>query len=60
MTATSRMICPQCGDEMNHHADKMVQSSGTPGSGADDHFEGGTITEFHTCANCGAGATRPA
>jgi len=60
MTSTARMICPECGDEMNHHADKVVHSSATPDSDADDLFGDGTVTEFHTCPNCGSGAARRA
>lgn len=59
MPVTSPMICPECGDEMNHHADKLVHSS-EPRDSANNHFEDGIETEFHACANCGAGATRQA
>ncbi|HEY4675650.1 MAG TPA: hypothetical protein VIJ01_00730 [Candidatus Angelobacter sp.] len=55
---TSPMICPECGGEMNHHADKLVHSSEPPGSSANHHFEDGTVTEFHTCGKCGIGAAR--
>ena len=24
--AKSKMICPKCGNEMNHHADKLIYS----------------------------------
>ena len=25
--ASRKMICPKCGNEMNHHADKLIYSS---------------------------------
>jgi len=25
--AKSKMICPKCGNEMNHHADKLIYSN---------------------------------
>jgi predicted RNA-binding Zn-ribbon protein involved in translation (DUF1610 family) len=55
---TSRMICPKCGDAMNHHADKLIH----PGTPADakhvDPALGGPIEETHSCPACGAVASR--
>jgi hypothetical protein len=43
-----KMICTECGLEMNHHADKLVYSDG-----ATDAMLGGAIEEFHACPGCG-------
>jgi ribosomal protein S27AE len=56
MTETDKMKCPDCGAEMNHHADKLVYDA-APGEETD---EGGRILESHTCPNCGHSATRTA
>jgi hypothetical protein len=53
----SKMICPSCKVEMNHHCDKLVYNAG---AGAPDPNLGGSIEEFHTCPRCGGGASRPA
>jgi ribosomal protein S27AE len=54
MPENDKMKCPNCGAEMNHHADKIVYDA-EPDGGAD---EGGVIFEAHTCPNCGRSATR--
>jgi hypothetical protein len=55
-----KMICPSCKVEMNHHCDKLVYNAGTQEAGAADAKLGGTIEEFHTCPECGGGASRHA
>jgi ribosomal protein S27AE len=50
MAETGKMKCPDCGAEMNHHADKLVRE------GADD--EGEVMLEAHACPGCGRAATR--
>ena len=55
MHANDKMRCPDCGAEMNHHADKIVYDA-APGDDASD--EGGRILEAHTCPGCGRSATR--
>ena len=58
--AKRKMICPECGDEMNHHADKLIYSP-EPAVGATiDSSLGGSVEETHCCAACGAVASRPA
>ena len=52
MPETDKMKCPDCGAEMNHHADKLHY-----GDAADDDA-GGVIIEAHTCPACGRSATR--
>lgn len=55
MAETDMMNCPDCGAEMNHHADKLVHDSEPDDEGAD---EDGFILEAHACPNCGHSATR--
>ena len=56
----SKMICPRCGIEMNHHSDKIVYAADTEQAAPTDPTLGGFIEEFHTCPKCGGGATRHA
>jgi predicted RNA-binding Zn-ribbon protein involved in translation (DUF1610 family) len=50
----SKMICPDCGVEMNHHADKIDYSADDP-----KHYDP-FVEEAHTCPMCGKTHTRPA
>jgi hypothetical protein len=52
---SEKMICPDCGIEMNHHADKI--DYGAPFDRMDPEF-GGVMEEFHTCRLCGKSLTR--
>ena len=52
MPETDKMNCPDCGAEMNHHADKLDYGTDTE--------EGGLVIEAHTCPDCGRTSTRPA
>ena len=54
----SKMICPQCGLEMNHHSDKIVYGADPESAAPTDPTLGGFIEEFHTCPKCGGGASR--
>ena len=56
MPETNKMNCPDCGAEMNHHADKLVYDAASD----EDADEGGVILEAHTCPGCGRSATRAA
>ena len=49
------MICPKCGAEMNHHADKIDYAS--EDESVDTVF-GGVLKEIHTCPQCGHIETR--
>jgi ribosomal protein S27AE len=51
----TNVICPHCGTEMNHHADKVVYSSEKSRSEA---ILDETIYEVHACPNCGLGSSR--
>ena len=56
--AKSKMICPKCGDEMNHHADKLVDPVTPEDRKHVNATLGGVIEETHCCPGCGAVATR--
>ena len=54
------MICPACGAEMNHHAEKLVHVhlKGSADEARLDPVLGGIVEELHTCPACGANASR--
>lgn len=60
--ASSKIVCPHCGEQMNHHAEKIVYSTGRlPGevAGPDrDVVPRVTLEEFHSCPNCGQTESR--
>ena len=49
--AKLKMICPDCGAEMNHHAMKIAYSIDDPKL-VDAVFDG-VMKEVHTCPECG-------
>lgn len=51
--AESKMICPRCGAEMNHHAEKIDYTAALDEEGAVDEETGGILEEIHTCPKCG-------
>jgi hypothetical protein len=59
MSARSRVSCPNCGGEMNHHADKVDFSASLEDGDAMDPDLGGVLAEFHTCAGCKLVVERP-
>jgi ribosomal protein S27AE len=48
--ARTKMICPNCGAEMNHHATKTDPSQ-TPSEQESEIF-GGVVQEVHSCPHC--------
>ncbi len=46
----NKMICPDCGVEMNYHADKIDYSVDPKNADPD---LGGVLEEAHTCPSCG-------
>lgn len=60
MTKIDRMICPDCGVEMNHHADKMDFNDAPDEFPTSDTDSGGVLIEAHACPECGGTATRTA
>jgi predicted RNA-binding Zn-ribbon protein involved in translation (DUF1610 family) len=51
MSQSDKMICPECGAEMNHHAMKIDYDM-DDWSSVDPVF-GGVLKEAHTCPECG-------
>ena len=54
------MICPKCGDEMNHHADKLVYPTSPQEAEKMNLTLDGMIEEMHYCPGCGMAASRRA
>jgi predicted RNA-binding Zn-ribbon protein involved in translation (DUF1610 family) len=59
-TEKVKIICPQCGAEMNHHADKLVDPVKPEDMKHIDPALGGMIEEMHYCPHCGAVESRRA
>lgn len=57
---SNKMICPDCGVEMNHHADKVDYTAALSEPDAVDLDLGGVLKEAHTCPECGKTAVRKA
>jgi predicted RNA-binding Zn-ribbon protein involved in translation (DUF1610 family) len=60
MTERGKMVCPDCGVEMNRHAGKVDYTAEPEEAGAFDADLGGVLEEFHTCPECGRTHTRRA
>jgi ribosomal protein S27AE len=58
MPKANKMICPDCGVEMNHHADKVDYTATIFEPDAVDPDFGGVLKEAHTCPKCGKTDTR--
>ena len=58
--AKRKLTCPECGDEMNHHADKLTYPANTDDALDAQSVFGGLIEETHGCPGCGAVASRRA
>ena len=54
-----KMICPKCGNEMNHHADKLLEPTKPEDLQHANPALGGVIEEMHYCPACGAVESRP-
>ncbi|HYO90084.1 MAG TPA: hypothetical protein VEQ40_00530 [Pyrinomonadaceae bacterium] len=55
-----KMICRDCGVEMNHHADKIDYSAALEEDAQVDSAFGGIVEEAHPCPECGRTHTRRA
>jgi endogenous inhibitor of DNA gyrase (YacG/DUF329 family) len=58
--AAAKMQCPQCGVDMNHHADKLVYPTCPADAAKIDRELGGMVEEIHTCPECGKSHSRRA
>lgn len=54
----SVMICSNCGSEMNHHADKLIDPVKPEDLLQISSPLGGVIEEIHGCPGCGAVGSR--
>jgi hypothetical protein len=48
---SGRVVCPRCGSEMNHHAEKLDYCA-DPSDASFDEVLGGVLMEFHACPGC--------
>lgn len=53
-----KMVCPDCGVEMNQHAAKLVEPRNPQETAQMDPALGALIQEAHSCPKCGKGASR--
>jgi ribosomal protein S27AE len=53
MTKNKKMLCPDCGVEMNHHAMKIDYTTALDAPLSVDPDFGGVLEEAHTCPKCG-------
>ena len=53
MPEAEKMLCPDCGIEMNHHADKLDYTPALTEPDAVDPDLGGILEEVYTCPQCG-------
>ncbi len=47
------MKCRECGVEMNHHAEKLVEPTSAEEASQIDAALGALVEEFFTCPHCG-------
>jgi hypothetical protein len=52
-TSIERMKCPECGAEMNPHAEKLIAPRTFSEAEAADWDVGGIVEEIHQCPACG-------
>jgi predicted RNA-binding Zn-ribbon protein involved in translation (DUF1610 family) len=60
MEATKKMVCTECGVEMNRHALKIDYGLASEDTEAFDADFGGVLEEAHACPACGKTLTRMA
>ena len=60
MTKRDKMVCPDCGVEMNRHAEKVDYNDAAAEAEGFDSALGGVLEEFHTCPQCGQTLARRA
>ena len=58
MAMMNKMKCPDCGIDMNHHADKVDYSDVLNAAADSDLNLGGVLQEVHSCPGCGKAAMR--
>ena len=58
MAEGNRMVCPDCGVEMNRHAEKLDYTAMLNEPESVDPDLGGILEEAHTCPECGQTVVR--
>jgi hypothetical protein len=53
-----KMICEPCRQEMNFHAEKLVDPTSAEEAARVDPALGALVEEMHTCPDCGSSASR--
>ena len=53
MPIKTKMRCPDCGVEMNHHVEKLDLTTVLSEPEAKDPDLEGVLEKFHTCPECG-------
>ncbi len=49
----AKLSCPECGAEMNRHAEKLVHPENAAELRQVDAVMGGLLEETHACPGCG-------
>ncbi len=58
MAESKKMKCPDCGVDMNFHAEKLDYTAALAEPEAADPDLGGVLEEVHTCPQCGTARVR--
>jgi len=58
MSKDKKMKCPDCGVDMNHHAEKIDYTAMLAEPDSIDPDLGGIVEEVHTCPECRKTETR--
>ena len=53
-----KMVCPDCGAELNHHAEKLAEPTSAEEALRMDPELGGILEEIHCCPGCGKNESR--
>ena len=53
MPEAEKMLCPNCGAKMNHHADKLDITAALTEPDAVDPELGGILEQVYSCPKCG-------
>jgi predicted RNA-binding Zn-ribbon protein involved in translation (DUF1610 family) len=54
----AKLTCPECGEEMNRHAEKLVHPESAAELWLVDAALEGVIEETHACPGCGHAESR--
>ena len=58
MAEKKKMVCPDCGVEMNYHAEKIDYTAALEEADGVDADLGGVLEEVYSCPVCGRTHTR--